>query len=128
MGMATPTHRNYEDGSCDSLAAAIWEIAYLPSGAWRIAIFEGSGAHVTAVTPDGQYIDSLGPRTEHDIRGDWYNAPTIVDTVDDLVAEGWQAATDADDYRAALAVLEQAGLADDDVRYYAAEKIEELED
>ncbi|GLY08213.1 hypothetical protein [Actinoplanes sp. NBRC 101535] len=126
--MVIPAGRNYQNGDCATLATAIWEIAFLPTGEWKIAIFEGAGAHVVAITPDGRYLDSLGIRTEADIRGNWYEKLTIVNSAEGLYAEGWDAGCQADDYRAALAVLENAGLATDDARDRAAHEIEKLED
>jgi hypothetical protein len=125
--MTTASTRNYQDGYCNHLAAAIWEISGYVTD-WRIAIFDGAGSHVVAVTPDGRYLDSLGIRSREEICGTWYETETIVADTRSLYAEGWDTPLDADDYRAALVLLEREGLADDDVREIAASRIEDLED
>lgn len=107
------TERSYQDGDCQLLAAAIQRIT-----GWDVAVVDGAGCHVVAVTPDGRYLDSAGLRTAADLAAT-YGAPAQwVGNVDDL---GWLGTAPAErDYTAALAALAAAGLANDDHREMAA--------
>lgn len=118
--------KDYQAGYCADLAAAIHEIT-----GWEIALFQDSSnfGHVTAVTPDGRFLDSTGIRTAENIRSVWDTAgePMILPDRHALWVEDWDAHPDADDFRAALTLIESLGLADDDIRERAAEEIEYLE-
>src|SRR4030042_1192236 len=88
--------RNYHVGDCHQLAAVISRAT-----GWDFAIFDGAGAHVTVITPDGQYLDITGPRTAEDIRAQWHaDKPQITDSI---WAEGWDTNPCVCDWRTARA-------------------------
>lgn len=113
--------RNYHVGDCHQLAAVISRAT-----GWDFAIFDGAGAHVTVITPDGQYLDITGPRTAEDIRAQWHaDKPQITDSI---WAEGWDTNPCVCDWRTARDVLDHAGLLTDDISEAIAWEIDKLTD
>jgi hypothetical protein len=116
------TLRNYANGDCQILAAAIQAVT-----GWDVALFDGAGSHVTVVAPDGRHVDWHGARTSAEISAEWgAGEPEVVGHIDDLgwLGCGWELV----DLYAAREALTRAGLLTDDIAETITWEIEKLED
>ena len=96
--------RNYANGDCQILAAAIQHLT-----GWPVAHFEGAGDHITCITPTGDHVDIHGVRTADTIAGQWEtDGYQRIGHIDNLgwLGCGWEAR----DLIAARQVLADAGL------------------
>jgi hypothetical protein len=114
-------NRNYEVGDCHVLAAVLNKAT-----GWPVAIFDGAGAHVAVVIPDGRYLDVTGPRDGQSIRDQWMADEPLI--TDDLWGQGWDAYPEICDWLVAKEVLDRAGLLDENLKEIIDWEIDDLRD
>ena len=108
--------RNYMDGYCHVLAAAIQSAT-----GWPIYLIED---HVVVQVPDGRYLDWMGLRSAEELTAAWGTEPERIGHIDRL---GWLGSTpDICDYEAAEQVLESAGLLTEEIRKWIAFEVETI--
>ena len=117
---------HYLHGSCQHLAAAIWEaIGWQWQQGWSLAIVtddDGETGHVVIRTPDGAYLDIRGLIDSAELLADHPAAELAHIDADWLTERGWDLAYTEADLAAAQALCVAVGLDVDDDDWERAER------